>query len=68
MRARKRLDRREGKDEGMKWKSAVAAASILAVAGACFAGDILLAGPFSVMDKTITPPSGDKHDYMSLGS
>jgi hypothetical protein len=22
-------------------------------------------GPFSVMDKTITPPSGDKHDYMS---
>ncbi|MGA7339943.1 MAG: alginate lyase family protein [Terracidiphilus sp.] len=23
-------------------------------------------GPFSVMDKTDTPPSGDKHDYMSL--
>ena len=23
------------------------------------------AGPFSVMQKTITPPSGDKHDYMS---
>jgi len=22
-------------------------------------------GPFSVMDKAITPPSGDKHDYMS---
>jgi hypothetical protein len=22
-------------------------------------------GPFSVMDKSITPPSGDKHDYMS---
>jgi hypothetical protein len=22
-------------------------------------------GPFSVMDKTITPPSGNKHDYMS---
>ena len=22
-------------------------------------------GPVSVMDKTITPPSGDKHDYMS---
>lgn len=24
-------------------------------------------GPFSVMDKTTTPPSGDKHDYMSVG-
>jgi hypothetical protein len=24
-------------------------------------------GPFSVMDKAITPPSGDKHDYMSVG-
>jgi hypothetical protein len=24
------------------------------------------AGPFSVMDKKDTPPSGDKHDYMSL--
>jgi len=22
-------------------------------------------GPFSVMDKPVTPPSGDKHDYMS---
>jgi hypothetical protein len=22
-------------------------------------------GPFSVMQKTVTPPSGDKHDYMS---
>jgi len=27
----------------------------------------LHAGPFSVMDKKLTPPSGDKHDYMSLG-
>jgi hypothetical protein len=26
----------------------------------------VLLGPFSVMDKTKTPPSGDKHDYMSL--
>ncbi len=26
------------------------------------------AGPFSVMNKTSIPPSGDKHDYMSLGS
>lgn len=26
----------------------------------------LTAGPWSVMDKTLTPPSGDKHDYMSL--
>jgi hypothetical protein len=25
-------------------------------------------GPFSVMDKAIIPPSGDKHDYMSLGT
>jgi hypothetical protein len=24
-------------------------------------------GPFSVMEKTKTPPSGDKHDYMSIG-
>lgn len=27
----------------------------------------MTAGPFSVMDKTLVPPSGDKHDYMSLG-
>jgi Alginate lyase len=26
----------------------------------------LTAGPWSVMDKTQTPPSGDKHDYISL--
>jgi hypothetical protein len=25
----------------------------------------LTEGPFSVMDKSVTPPSGDKHDYMS---
>jgi hypothetical protein len=31
------------------------------------ADEALKAGPFSVMDKTSTPPSGDKHDYMSLG-
>ncbi|MFO7975708.1 MAG: alginate lyase family protein, partial [Candidatus Hydrogenedentota bacterium] len=24
-------------------------------------------GPFSVTDKPMTPPSGDKHDYMSVG-
>ena len=24
-------------------------------------------GPFSVMDKTTTPPSGDKHDYTGMG-
>jgi len=24
-------------------------------------------GPWSVMDKKVTPPSGDKHDYMSVG-
>ncbi len=27
----------------------------------------LKAGPFSVMDKILTPPSGDKHDYLSFG-
>lgn len=26
----------------------------------------MTAGPFSVMKKNFTPPSGDKHDYMSL--
>ena len=26
---------------------------------------LLTAGPFSVTSKTVTPPSGDKHDYMS---
>jgi Alginate lyase len=25
-------------------------------------------GPFSVMDKPATPPSGDKHDYVSMGT
>ena len=25
-------------------------------------------GPFSVMDKQLVPPSGDKHDYMSRGT
>lgn len=31
------------------------------------ARDALGAGPFSVVDNDIIPPSGDKHDYMSLG-
>ncbi|MGB2806522.1 MAG: alginate lyase family protein, partial [Sedimentisphaerales bacterium] len=31
------------------------------------ADDALKQGPFSVMDKKLTPPSGDKHDYISLG-
>src|SRR3989304_9863874 len=26
----------------------------------------LQVGPFSVVNKPVTPPSGDKHDYMSL--
>jgi hypothetical protein len=30
------------------------------------ADEALTAGPWSVMDKTTTPPSGDKHDYISL--
>ncbi len=29
------------------------------------ANGLLAAGPWSVMDKTKVPPSGDKHDYMS---
>ncbi len=29
------------------------------------AGKALAAGPFSVMQKSMTPPSGSKHDYMS---
>ncbi len=29
--------------------------------------EALRAGPFSVLDKTRVPPSGDKHDYLSLG-
>jgi hypothetical protein len=32
------------------------------------ADDALKQGPFSVMYKKATPPSGDKHDYMSRGS
>ena len=31
------------------------------------ADDALKQGPFSVMYKKMTPPSGDKHDYMSRG-
>ena len=31
------------------------------------AAEALNAGPFSVMDKNLTPPSGDKHDYISRG-
>lgn len=28
----------------------------------------LAVGPFSVMDKAVVPPSGDRHDFMSLGT
>lgn len=31
------------------------------------ADETLQAGSFSVMNKKLTPPSGDKHDYMSVG-
>lgn len=31
------------------------------------ADSALHSGPWSVMDKPFTPPSGDKHDYMSIG-
>ncbi|WP_186445985.1 alginate lyase family protein [Paenibacillus cremeus] len=30
------------------------------------AAESLSAGPFTVVDKPVTPPSGDKHDYMSI--
>jgi Alginate lyase len=32
---------------------------------AAAAGHAMTEGPFSVMDKPVAPPSGDKHDYMS---
>lgn len=31
------------------------------------AEDALAAGPFTVTDKPMAPPSGDRHDYMSVG-
>ncbi len=31
------------------------------------ADEALDAGPFSVVEKDMVPPSGDKHDYMSIG-
>ena len=31
------------------------------------ADSLLTVGPFSVMDKSLVPNSGDKHDYMSFG-
>jgi hypothetical protein len=31
------------------------------------ADKVMAEGPWTVMDKSQTPPSGDKHDYMSLG-
>src|SRR5690242_8206406 len=30
------------------------------------ASNALKAGPFSVVNKDVTPPSGDKHDYVSM--
>lgn len=32
------------------------------------ADEMLQTEPYSVMDKEVLPPSGDKHDYMSLGT
>jgi hypothetical protein len=32
------------------------------------AAQVASQGPWSVMDKPLTPASGDKHDYMSVGS
>ena len=40
-----------------------------AITGLLAEADAALArGPYSVMDKTRTPPSGNKHDYISLGA
>jgi hypothetical protein len=41
------------------------AAAVAALRGGTDAA--LRAGPFSVMDKSIVPPSGDKHDFTSVG-
>src|SRR5258708_23698130 len=40
----------------------------LAVAVRGAADRAMKEGPFSVMDKQTPPPSGDKHDYMSMGT
>ena len=32
------------------------------------AAQVASQGPWSVMEKPLTPASGDKHDYMSVGS
>ncbi len=37
----------------------------LAAAARAAAAKVISRGPFSVMDKTAVPPSGDKHDYLS---
>jgi hypothetical protein len=43
-------------------------AALTALAGVQAAADaVLSAGPWSVVDGTIMPPSGDMHDYMSYG-
>src|SRR5215467_10278554 len=42
--------------------------SVLATAVREAADRAVPEGPFSVMDKQIAPPSGDKHDYMSMGT
>ncbi|CAE6481161.1 unnamed protein product [Rhizoctonia solani] len=43
------------------WSNTIAAqASIVR-----FADEILREGPWSVMNKSVTPPSGNKHDYLS---
>src|SRR5580698_1146132 len=39
--------------------------SDLAAAARAAAAKIISRGPFSVMNKTAVPPSGDKHDYLS---
>src|SRR5215467_442295 len=42
--------------------------SVLATAVREAADRAMKEGPFSVMDKQEAPPSGDKHDYMSMGT
>jgi alginate lyase len=56
------LDRNYLTDVGRNFSSAIAAAKRTLVEEADKA---LAMKPVSVMDKAVTPPSGDKHDYMS---
>src|SRR5260370_2967528 len=53
---------------GQKARYAADATNVLAAAVRDAADRAMKKGPFSVMDKQMVPPSGDKHDYMSMGT